>query len=537
MKSLHVVVLLFLGINSGIAQIPQVPSVLYLGEQKLILNAEAKREIQKHVDALHSNQHYFEKKANLAASYFPLVGEVLKNEGVPNEFKYLAVQESGFVSDAVSKSNAVGYWQFKKETAEEFGLKVNSQVDERMHIVYSTKAAARYLRKSYFFLQNWVLVCQSYQMGLGGTQRSTDPSKFGEDPAKIDGDTYWYVMKFLAHLVAFRPFIEKKAVPSIKLALYQADPHEEVNNILVNNKIDRETFMEYNKWLKGGSMNPFYKPYLFVVNRKQKAPAKKEPVEVVTVTTDHIKSNEFSEISSDLPYDPNTRIIYVVNKRKAILAEEGDAKITLAIRAGISRDELMEYNDLTKRDVIIPKKAYYLQKKRKKSPVAYHIFKEGESLWEISQNYAIRLASLRKMNRLAKGEKPIPGQVLWMKKPRPKGMAPEILDGYQKKEPEIIQKEEEIIKVEMDSSVFERDSLKSESNKLLEEEKVVEKEEPIAIEEKPTFQNHMVEKGETLYSISRKYNCTVEEIMASNGMNSSKLSIGQELKIPIQKGP
>ena len=66
------------------------------------------------------------------------VEEILKRQGIPEDFKYLAIQEGEFISDAVSSSNAVGFWQFKKASAQELGVRVDAAVDERKHIIAST---------------------------------------------------------------------------------------------------------------------------------------------------------------------------------------------------------------------------------------------------------------------------------------------------------------------------------------------------------------------------------------------------------------
>jgi peptidoglycan lytic transglycosylase D len=514
------------------AQVPQVPFEMKLGDQKLMISSKAREMIQKDVNALHSNQTYFEKKAGIAAKYFPIVIEVLRTEGIPEDFKYLAIQESGYIADAVSSSNAVGFWQFKKETAIEFGLKVDPAVDERMHIVYSTKAAARYLKKAYFFLQNWALACQSYQMGLGGTQRSAAKDLFGADEMKINKDTYWYIMKFLAHVVAFKPYLKKKSSHSEKLWIYKAYPHEEIENVLINNSLGREEFLSHNRWLLKGSKNPFYKPYLMVVPQKEKALVKKEPREVVTINTDFIKPQEFKNLKSDLSYDPNTRILFIINKKKAILSEEGDSKITLAIRGGISKANLMAFNDLNNRDQILSNRAYYLEKKRSKSAVAYHVYKEGESLWEISQTYAIRLESLKKKNHLQESDSPLTGQVLWLKKTRPKGAILEVLETSS---PEIEPDKPGIEKSPLvqDSILFTRDSIEHQASDPIRIPLETADEKKIELKEEQKFQVHTVSQGETLYSISKKYNCTVEHIMEANKLESPGIGIGQTLRIPV----
>src|SRR5699024_5743141 len=82
-----------------------------------------------------------------AQEYFPLMEPILASNGVPDDFKYLAVIESG-LDQVVSPAGATGFWQFMKTTAKEYGLEVNSNVDERYHVEKQTQAAAEYLKKA-----------------------------------------------------------------------------------------------------------------------------------------------------------------------------------------------------------------------------------------------------------------------------------------------------------------------------------------------------------------------------------------------------
>lgn len=108
--------------------------------------------------------------------WFPVIDTILEKYGVPSDFKYLAVIESG-LSNAVSPANAVGFWQFLKGTAKEFGLVVNREVDERYHVEKSTEAACQYLLKSYEQYGNWTLVAASYNAGTNGIQKLMEEQK------------------------------------------------------------------------------------------------------------------------------------------------------------------------------------------------------------------------------------------------------------------------------------------------------------------------------------------------------------------------
>lgn len=101
------------------------------------------------------------KRAN---ALFPVIEPILKEEGVPEDLKYLAVAESN-LSNAVSPAGARGVWQFMKSAADQYGLEVNDEVDERYHLEKATRAACRYLRRQKEQLGSWVLAAAAYNGG------------------------------------------------------------------------------------------------------------------------------------------------------------------------------------------------------------------------------------------------------------------------------------------------------------------------------------------------------------------------------------
>lgn len=114
-----------------------------------------------------SNMMLLLKRAN---KYFPLIEEILKEEGVPEDFKYLAVIESA-LENIRSPRGAKGFWQIMPSTAKEYGLEVNSNVDERYHIKKSTRVACKYLKKAKKRFGTWTLAAASYNRGMSGIDR------------------------------------------------------------------------------------------------------------------------------------------------------------------------------------------------------------------------------------------------------------------------------------------------------------------------------------------------------------------------------
>ncbi|NNT72098.1 lytic transglycosylase domain-containing protein [Flavobacterium sp. IMCC34852] len=135
------------------------------------------------------------KRANRA---FPIIEPILDKYGVPDDFKYLAVIESGLVN-AVSSAGARGVWQFMPETAKEKGMEVNDIVDERYHLEKSTEAACRYLLSAKDKFGSWTLAAASYNGGMNGITKKIDEQKVSNyyDLALTE-ETSRYVFRILA---------------------------------------------------------------------------------------------------------------------------------------------------------------------------------------------------------------------------------------------------------------------------------------------------------------------------------------------------
>lgn len=105
-----------------------------------------------------------------AQKYFPIIEPILKKNNIPDDFKYLAVIESG-LTNAVSPAGARGFWQIMPETGKEFGLEINSNVDERYHLEKATEAACKYLKQSKERFGSWTLAAAAYNAGNGGISK------------------------------------------------------------------------------------------------------------------------------------------------------------------------------------------------------------------------------------------------------------------------------------------------------------------------------------------------------------------------------
>lgn len=112
----------------------------------------------------HSTTMLLIKRAN---RYFPIIEPILKANGIPDDFKYLAVIESHLEPRVTSPAKAVGTWQLLEGTAKQYGLAVTPTVDERCDVAKSTEAACRYLKAAYEKYGDWASVAASYNAGMG----------------------------------------------------------------------------------------------------------------------------------------------------------------------------------------------------------------------------------------------------------------------------------------------------------------------------------------------------------------------------------
>lgn len=143
----------------------------------------------------HSSTIFLMKKAH---RWLPQIEEVLREEGIPDDFKYLTAIEGGF-TNAISPANAVGFWQIRTATAREFGLEVRRGVDERYDPLKSTKAAAKYLKKAYKKFGSWTDVAASYNRGMAGYQRALDNQEVDSYyDLMLNDETSRYIFRILA---------------------------------------------------------------------------------------------------------------------------------------------------------------------------------------------------------------------------------------------------------------------------------------------------------------------------------------------------
>ena len=207
----------------------------------------------------HSNTMLLLKRS---ARYFPVIEPILKINGVPDDFKYLALIESGLMN-TISPSNATGFWQFLDKTGKQYGLEVSDQVDERYHIVKSTEAACRYLKAAYAESNNWTLAAASYNAGQGRISRETARQKTRDYyDLYLNAETSRYIFRILAlKLISENPagygfyLRNKDLYPPLTTYSIRVDTSiTDLVTFATRNNVSYRILKEFNPWLRSDQL-------------------------------------------------------------------------------------------------------------------------------------------------------------------------------------------------------------------------------------------------------------------------------------------
>ncbi len=216
----------------------------------------------------HSQTLLYIKKTN---RYFAVIEPILRKNGVPNDFKFLAMAESGFLDKIVSPAGAAGIWQFMKGAAIENGLEINEEVDERYNFEKSTEAACKFLKTAYSKYGNWTMVAASYNAGVSGIKRQEEfQNSNNYYDLLLNEETSRYLFRILAlKLIVGDPIkygfkvTEQEKYPIIPVReIKVAESIKNLADFARSNTINYKLFKQFNPWLKQTYLrNPKQKNY------------------------------------------------------------------------------------------------------------------------------------------------------------------------------------------------------------------------------------------------------------------------------------
>lgn len=246
--------------SSGIiATQPEIPSEVFLfGEKVPLENFEVYERLDREIIVntyWHSATILALKRAN---RWFPVIEPILKANGIPEDFKYLAVAESN-LENVVSPSGATGFWQIIKSAAIEYGLEVNEEVDERYHIEKATEAACKYLKDAYNKFGNWTMAAASYNAGINGIEKWSGLQKTNNYYNLVLGSE---TSRYIARVAAIKIIMENPGKYGYSLNDYDLYKPLKFKEVVLDSSvtdfadyaaslgINYKTLKIYNPWLR-----------------------------------------------------------------------------------------------------------------------------------------------------------------------------------------------------------------------------------------------------------------------------------------------
>ena len=476
----------------------------------------------------------FRKYLERSGKYLPMMRQILKDKGVPQDLIYMVFIESGFNVNARSHANAVGAWQFIRSTGKNYNLKIDGWIDERRDPVKATVAAATFLKKLYGDFNNWHLAMAGYNAGEG---------KVGRAIKKTGTRDYWKIIK---HKKALRPET-RDYVPKILAAAIIAKMPKEFGF----EDIDYELPFEYDQVNLRSAAD-------FRVIAKCAGTSEKEirglnphliqrmvPPGGSYVRLPPGKKGVFLTRLAKIPRDERVTIVYHrVRSRETLsnIARKHRVKIKDIVAANNLKSKHKIYPG---QKLLIPKRGYHKTKSRRNkfhdtptsnSHLVYHRIKGGETLSQIAEKYNVGLSKLKKWNRLGSKSRIMAGKELKIYTAAPKT---NVASGYH-----TVKRGETLSHISSKYNVQTKqlmawNNLKSpkhlKAGKKIRVTKAVKKNSRIVAKSKiktTISTKHKLKSGESLYLVARKYGITTKDLVAWNNIQDpKKVRAGTILKI------
>ena len=357
----------------------------------------------------HRGHGFFAKWLSRSERYIPIMREILRKEGMPEDLVYLAMIESGFTPHAVSVANAVGPWQFMSGTGKRYDLKINDWIDERRDPIKSTVAAALYLKELYAMFNNdWYLAAAGYNAGENKILRAItmyESRDFWEisKGSYLKRETKDYVPKLLAAaIIAKEParygFADIAYLPAMDLDTVIIQSRTDLDLVARMTAVPYQTLKELNPELRRWCTPPNYPNYLLKLPKGKK----------------ELFTSEYAKIPEDQRY--TERIAYSRYRTR-----KKDTLKSVAARFSTTPERIAELNHLKSnsklrgKSLLVPVQSAVAMKPAHKSAPAemkqtastgadkknrYYIIRKGDTLYSLAKRFKVTTTILTAWNNL-----------------------------------------------------------------------------------------------------------------------------------------
>lgn len=430
----------------------------------------------------------YERLMAISEYYFPMFEASLAKYNVPLEIKYLAVVESALNPHAKSRVGATGLWQFMFATGKQYKLDVSSYVDERSDPLKATEAACQYLSNMYKIFGDWDLVLASYNSGPGNVskaiRRSGGQQNYWNIRKHLPKETAGYVPAFLATMYIYEYHKEHGIEPKRAAISYIATDTVAVKREMTFKQIsDLLDIPESQIKL----LNPGYKLDV-VPNIKGENHFLRLPLEKVAVYA----SNEDKIYAYAAIEDAKRERPYFTRKATRAVT----APVETAVASSSERSPYVDYSEeVVKGSKVVTK-------------TKYHTVRKGDNIGEISQKYGVSVADVKKWNRLRSNNVMLGAKLKIVTNER-------VATTVVKKTPKAVKKDT----TETAIASIEKTTRNSKEIVLPENDAVKDSE------------YYIVEKGDNLGTIAKKYGVTVDQIKEWNNLEETRVLFGSRLKL------
>lgn len=384
----------------------------------------------KNIQADKNSLHHQLDKFNL---FLPVVEPILKEKAIPEDFKFLMIYNKyqSSIETSTLLENSV-YWCLDREKADDVDLIVNESFDERKHLVAATKGAAMCFMRNQVLYRNWGATLFSHIADKKILTLLEVNKKWAENSyILLDSPAYSAILQFLAYKIAIeREFPVHK--PSVQQVVYEY-PYgkgKTLNKIALDLQVEPATLSEFNKWL-GSAKVPDSDCKVLVIVPLNRYSEVRTFAELSRKTGLPAKDLGFPILIRDEKLEKEKKkggSFYLINGLEGLQAGMCDVPVTMAYKAGISVERFIGYNDMKINDLLKIGQVYYIQQKSSKASVPFHVVREGETLWDISQLYGVRLVNLLSFNRFETIQRLQRGRVIWLQMTRPKNKPIEYIE-------------------------------------------------------------------------------------------------------------
>ncbi|NNT71094.1 LysM peptidoglycan-binding domain-containing protein [Flavobacterium sp. IMCC34852] len=486
---------------------------------------------------LKNRKRSFERLIGISQYYFPMFEESLAAQNIPLEIKYLSVVESALNPRAVSRVGATGLWQFMYQTGKQYGLKVDTYVDERSDPLKASNAATQYMKNMYAIFGDWDLVLASYNTGPGNVakaiRRSGGKQNYWNIRPYLHKETQGYVPAFLATMYIFEYHKEHGIKPDRAIA-----NHFATDTVMVKRAL---TFKQIADLLDVSVaelqfLNPSYKreevPYISGQSHFLRLPVDK--IAVFTSNEDKIYAYADYEFSKrEKPFERTAVASTDYGNVKYHKVRKGESLSKISDRYGVTVSELKKWNRLRSSKAplgrnlkiyvaednntaiasneskptksadttVVASNTNKIFKEEKvvtyKDVVKYHKVRKGDNLGEISGKYGVSVAEVKKWNKLKSNNIALGANLKIIKNER-------VVTTVRKEVKAIVENKAETAVASNDNNV---DTNENSSD------------------------YYEVQRGDNLFSIAKKFNVSLEDLKKWNNLDDLNVQSGSKLAL------